>query len=186
MLRRALELLDEHAPVSVVLTDQRMPNMSGVEFLKEVWQRHPATVRMILTGFADMEAIIEAINDGHVYSYITKPWEPDHLKQVMKQATDHYALALENERLLIASQARQRVPRSRDGSARYRCALAVDADGVVQAINKPARDYLAIDGDPRGALVGGRAAQATTWTASEAIARETAAATRPSPSKRWT
>ncbi len=148
--RRALEMLDEHAPIAVVLTDQRMPNMSGVEFLKEVWLRHPATVRMILTGFADMEAIIEAINDGHVYAYITKPWEPDQLKLVMKQAADHYALALENERLLThlkhANVYLEAVMDQLDTGA-----LAVDADGVIQAINKPARDYLALDSDPRGA-----------------------------------
>ena len=70
--RRALELLDENAPVAVVLTDQRMPNMSGVEFLTEVWRRHPATVRMILTGFADMEAIIQAINDGQSRSTVVE------------------------------------------------------------------------------------------------------------------
>ena len=93
--RRALEILDEHAPIAVVLTDQRMPNMSGVEFLREVWQRHPTTMRIILTGFADMGAIIEAINDGHVYAYIAKPWEPDHLKQVMKQAVNHHQLTLD-------------------------------------------------------------------------------------------
>ena len=68
--RRALDLLDQHAPFAAVLTDQRMPNMSGVEFVTEVWKRHPATVRMILTGFSDMEAIIQAINDGHVYAYV--------------------------------------------------------------------------------------------------------------------
>ena len=147
--RRALELLDENAPVAVVLTDQRMPNMSGVEFLTEVWRRHPATVRMILTGFADMEAIIQAINDGHVYSYITKPWEPDQLKQLMKQAVDHYDLAVENERLLTylkqANVFLEAVMDELDTGA-----LAVDAAGVIQAINRPARDYLALEGDPRG------------------------------------
>ena len=70
-----------------------MPEMSGVEFVSEVRRRHPATVRIILTGFSDMDAIIQAINDGHVYAYITKPWEPDELKQVMKRAVDHYRLA---------------------------------------------------------------------------------------------
>ena len=88
--RRALDILDQNAPIAAVLTDQRMPNMSGVEFVTEVWKRHPSTVRMILTGFSDMEAIIKAINDGHVYAYVTKPWEPDQLKQLMKQAVDHY------------------------------------------------------------------------------------------------
>jgi CheY-like chemotaxis protein len=147
--RRALEVLDEHAPFAVVLSDQRMPNMSGVQFLKQVWSRHPATVRMILTGFADMEAIIAAINDGHVYSYITKPWEPDQLKQVMKQAVDHYQLASENERLLTdlkhANVYLEAVMDQLDTGA-----LAVDADGVIQAANRPVRDYLALEGDLRG------------------------------------
>ena len=100
--RRALDLLDEKAPIAAVLTDQRMPDMSGVEFVTEVCRRHPATVRMILTGFSDMDAIIQAINAGHVYSYITKPWEPEQLKQLMKQAVEHHKLAAENERLLNA------------------------------------------------------------------------------------
>jgi FixJ family two-component response regulator len=147
--RRALELLDENAPVAAVLTDQRMPNMSGVEFLKEVWRRHPSTVRMILTGFADMDAIIEAINDGHVYAYISKPWEPDHLKQVMKQAVNHYELSVENERLLEdlkhANVFLEAVMDELDTGA-----LAMDAEGVIQAVNRPARDYLALAGDSRG------------------------------------
>lgn len=147
--RRALELLEEHGPFAVVLTDQRMPNMSGVDFLKEVWHRYPSTVCMILTGFADMEAIIEAINHGHVYAYITKPWEPDHLKQVVKRAVDHHALALDNDRLLVdlkhATVFLEAVMDQLDTGA-----LAVDAAGVIQAANRPARDYLALEGDPRG------------------------------------
>ena len=147
--RRALELLDEREDVAVVLTDQRMPNMSGVEFLKEVWKRHPATVRMILTGFADMDAIIEAINDGHVYAYIAKPWEPDHLKQVMKQAVKHYELTVENERLLTdlkhANVYLEAVMDQLDTGA-----LAMDADGIIQASNRPVRDYLALEGELRG------------------------------------
>jgi len=147
--RRALELLDEKAPITVVLTDQRMPNMSGVEFLTEVCRRHPATVRIILTGFADMNAIIEAINDGHVYAYISKPWEPDHLKQVMKQAVGHYELSVENERLLTdlkhANVYLEAVMDELDIGA-----LALDVEGVIQAANRPLRDYLALEGDPRG------------------------------------
>lgn len=147
--RRALELLDEKAPITVVLTDQRMPNMSGVEFLTEVCRRHPATVRIILTGFADMNAIIEAINDGHVYAYISKPWEPDHLKQVMKQAVGHYELSVENERLLRdlkhANVYLEAVMDELDIGA-----LALDVEGVIQAANRPLRDYLALEGDPRG------------------------------------
>jgi FixJ family two-component response regulator len=147
--RRALELLDEKAPVAVVLSDQRMPNMSGVEFLREVTRRHPETVRIILTGFADMDAIIDAINDGHVYAYITKPWEPDHLKQVMKQAVDHHALSTENARLLTrlkrANVFLEAVMDHLDTGA-----LAVDAEGAIQAVNRPVRDYLALEGELRG------------------------------------
>jgi response regulator RpfG family c-di-GMP phosphodiesterase len=147
--RRALEILDEKSPVAVVLTDQRMPNMSGVEFLREVTRRHPETVRIILTGFADMDAIIDAINDGHVYAYITKPWEPDHLKQVMKQAVDHHALSTENARLLTrlkrANVFLEAVMDHLDTGA-----LAVDAEGAIQAVNRPVRDYLALEGELRG------------------------------------
>lgn len=61
---KALDLLESEGPVAIVLSDQRMPEMTGVEFLSEVFRRHPDTVRIILTGFADMDAIIHAINDG--------------------------------------------------------------------------------------------------------------------------
>ena len=147
--RSALELLDEKGPFAVVLTDQRMPNMDGVQFLTEVCRRHPETVRMILTGFSDMQAIIQAINDGHVYAYISKPWEPEHLKQVMKRAVDHYELMVENGRLVTdlkrANVFLEAVMDQLDTGA-----LAVDAAGVIQADNLPARQYLALTGDLRG------------------------------------
>jgi CheY-like chemotaxis protein len=152
--RRALEILAEQAPVAVVLTDQRMPSMSGVEFLREVWRRHPSTVRMILTGFADMDAILGAINDGHVYAYVTKPWEPDHLKQVMKQAVEHHRLAVENERLLTrlkrANVFLEAVMDELDTGA-----LAVDAAGIVQAANRPLVQQLGLPAELRGKPLAG-------------------------------
>jgi CheY-like chemotaxis protein len=147
--RRALEMLDQNAPFAAVLTDQRMPDMSGVEFVTEVWRRHPATVRMILTGFSDMEAIIQAINDGHVYSYITKPWEPEQLKQLMKQAVEHYQLTVENERLLADLQ-RANLFLAAVMDELDTGAIAVDANDVVQAVNRPVREYLGLEQDPRG------------------------------------
>ena len=80
--REALALLDRSAPVAVVISDQRMPEMTGVELLAEVYARQPNTMRIILTGFADMDATIGAINAGHVYAYVTEPWEPDQLVEV--------------------------------------------------------------------------------------------------------
>src|SRR5262245_61961364 len=147
--RRALDLLETKGPFAVVLTDQRMPDMSGVEFLTEVWRRHPTTVRMILTGFSDMDAIIQAINDGHIYAYITKPWEPDHLKQVIKRAVEHHKLAVENERLVGDLQRANRfleaVMDELDSGA-----IALDPDGVIRAANRPVREYFGLDRDPRG------------------------------------
>jgi CheY-like chemotaxis protein len=147
--RRALDLLEQHAPIAAVLTDQRMPNMSGVEFVAEVWKRHPSTVRMILTGFSDTETIIQAINDGHVYAYVTKPWEPDQLKQLMKQAVEHHRLASENERLIEnvqnANVFLEAVMDQLDTGA-----IAVDSSGVIQAVNRPMREYLGLGGSLRG------------------------------------
>jgi CheY-like chemotaxis protein len=143
----ALDLLDQKQPVAAVLTDQRMPNMSGVEFVTEVCKRYPQTVRMVLTGFSDMDAIIQAINDGHVYAYITKPWEPDQLKQLMKQAVEHYKLSVENERLLQdlhrANVFLEAVMDELDTGA-----LAVDAAGAIQAANRPVRQVLGLERDP--------------------------------------
>ncbi|MBW2665787.1 MAG: response regulator [Deltaproteobacteria bacterium] len=147
--RRALDILDEKAPIAVVLTDQRMPNMSGVEFVTEVCRRNPATVSMILTGFSDMDAIIQAVNDGHIYAYITKPWEPDQLKQLMKQAVDRYQLAALNQRLLEdlknSNVYLEAVMDHLDTGA-----IAVDSAGRVQAVNRPVREYLGLQGEFHG------------------------------------
>jgi FixJ family two-component response regulator len=150
--RDGLAKLDEHAPVAVVISDQRMPEMTGVEFLARVVERHPTTVRIILTGFADMDATIQAINDGHVYAYVTKPWEPDELRQVVVRAVQHHQLSRENERLLAelrgANVFLKGVVDELDTGA-----LAVDAGGVVRAANRRAREYLCVDGDPGGQLL---------------------------------
>ena len=147
--QKALVVLDEQAPIACVITDQRMPGMTGVEFLAEVCIRHPDTVRIMLTGFADLTATIEAINDGHVYAYVNKPWEPDELKQIVKRAVEHNKLAAENSRLVGELRSTNFfleavMDRLNTG------ALAVDALGIVRAANKPACDYLSLRDDPRG------------------------------------
>jgi CheY-like chemotaxis protein len=146
---QGLELLERDGPVAVVISDQRMPEMTGVEFLAKVFEMEPTTARIILTGFADMNAIIRAINDGHVYAYITKPWEPADLKQVVRRAVDHHALAVENERLMSdlhdANVILEAIMDQLDTGA-----IAIDATGVVRAANRPARDWLGLDRDPRG------------------------------------
>ena len=101
----ALELLDQHE-VAVIITDQRMPSMTGVELLKRSADRRPHMVRILLTGYTDLEALVEAVNCGLVYMYVSKPWNNDDLKLRVSRAVQHYEtnkrqhlLAANNERL---------------------------------------------------------------------------------------
>ncbi len=147
--RKALDLLDTYAPVAAVITDQRMPEMTGVEFLARVCERHPTTTRIILTGFADMDAIVQAINEGHVYAYVAKPWEPEELKQLVRRAVDHHRLLLENQRLLDDLR-RANVFLAAAMDEIHMGALVVDSEGVVQAANRAVREWLGLEKDPRG------------------------------------
>ncbi len=94
----ALTLLEQEA-VHVVISDQRMPVMSGAEFLAQVRERWPRCIRIMLTGFSDIEAVIDAINKGGIHAYITKPWDPIDLKLRIEQAYEVHSLRDERERL---------------------------------------------------------------------------------------
>ena len=96
--REALEILKDH-PVNAIITDQRMHGMSGVELLKRTLKVQPDAVRIILTGYTEVEDLMDAINEGHVHRYITKPWEPFTLQQSVKQEIRHRELKQENSRL---------------------------------------------------------------------------------------
>jgi len=84
----ALELLDAETGMSVVVSDERMPEMTGHELLRQVRERHPWTVRIMLTGQADHEAIVSAINEGEVFRFLSKPCPADDLKRVLQQALE--------------------------------------------------------------------------------------------------
>lgn len=94
-----LQLLEENEPVPLVISDYRMPGMSGVEFLKTVYERWPETVRIVLSGYADTAAIVEAINEGHIYKFIPKPWNDDQLRVTIAKAVEVYFLRRENTHL---------------------------------------------------------------------------------------
>ncbi|HYJ46530.1 MAG TPA: HD domain-containing phosphohydrolase, partial [Pyrinomonadaceae bacterium] len=85
----ALRLLNQH-DVALLITDQRMPGMSGIELLKRTVAQRPHMVRMILTGYTDVSALVEAINCGHVYKYVTKPWDNADLRLTVERALEHY------------------------------------------------------------------------------------------------
>jgi len=86
--RKALEILAQEGEMAVIISDQRMPEMNGTEFLSLTVEKFPDTIRILLTGFTDVEDLVEAINSGQVFKYITKPWNPERLKNLVEQATD--------------------------------------------------------------------------------------------------
>lgn len=102
---QALEVLSKEGEVAVIISDQRMPEMKGTEFLSQTVPQFPDTVRIILTGFTDVEDLVEAINSGQVYKYITKPWDPNELKAVVDRAAETYDLLKQRtEELNLAQQ----------------------------------------------------------------------------------
>jgi len=93
-----LKLFEENG-VHLVISDQRMPQMSGTEFLSVVKERYPDTIRVVLTGYTDVDAITESINKGHVYKFLLKPWNDQSLKLEIRQALDQYDLIQANKLL---------------------------------------------------------------------------------------
>jgi response regulator RpfG family c-di-GMP phosphodiesterase len=101
LLRREFRVLKAHSAqegcrimqeeeVHIVMSDQRMPQITGVELLAKVKSRYPHAVRMLFTGFADLESIIAAINQGHIYGFLKKPWQPEELEAAVRQAAAEY------------------------------------------------------------------------------------------------
>ncbi|MFH1027118.1 MAG: response regulator, partial [Pseudomonadota bacterium] len=95
-----LNILEETGPFQVVISDYRMPVMNGVEFLKAVYDRWPETVRIVLSGYADAGAIVAAINEGHIYKFIPKPWNDEELRVTIQNSLERYFLLKRNRELL--------------------------------------------------------------------------------------
>ncbi|CAN5711270.1 hypothetical protein BH23PLA1_BH23PLA1_17360 [soil metagenome] len=114
LLRREFRVLKAHSAeegfkllqdeeVHIIMTDQRMPQVTGVELLSKAKARNPQAIRMLFTGYADLESIIAAINQGHIYQFLKKPWQPEDLQAAVRQAATEYerlsATAEESDRL---------------------------------------------------------------------------------------
>jgi two-component system response regulator HupR/HoxA len=95
----ALEVLKQQE-IALIIADQRMPEMTGVELLEQILQINPHIIRIILTGYTDTASLVQAINKGHIYQYITKPWERQEIRIIVKRALESYELTLENNRLI--------------------------------------------------------------------------------------
>lgn len=90
----------EREHIQVVISDQRMPGMNGVEFFERIKHKYPDALKLILTGYSDIEAVIGAINEGQVFRYVTKPWNPEELDIIIKEAFEKHELITNNRKLM--------------------------------------------------------------------------------------
>jgi response regulator RpfG family c-di-GMP phosphodiesterase len=165
-----LELLAQHE-VGVVITDQRMPEMTGVEFLGRVKERYPDTMRIVLSGYTELKSVTDAINQGAVYKFLTKPWDDDLLRKHVEDAFLHHELRGENQRLAAELQKNnaeleQRVlEKTRELTLNLHAlsvahdvceslplaVLVIDDDGMIVVANRSAHRLM---GAPVGGLLG--------------------------------
>jgi len=101
--RDALKILKQES-VHIILSDQRMPGMEGVELLSQARGEHPGAIRVMFTGYTDVKAVIDAINRGGIFRYLAKPWQPDELLAVLRQAGAEYDRQAGQRRLLMDLQ----------------------------------------------------------------------------------
>ena len=95
-----LEKLQQNdGPVSMIISDQRMPEMNGAAFLEKAKSIYPDAIRYLLTGYSDLEAVVDAVNRGEIHRYLTKPWNDEDLVLQVKQSLEHFELTSENRRL---------------------------------------------------------------------------------------
>ncbi|MEM9502987.1 MAG: SpoIIE family protein phosphatase [Cyanobacteria bacterium P01_E01_bin.43] len=104
---KALQVLAEVGEMAVIISDQRMPRMNGTEFLSRTVEQFPDTIRIVLTGYTDVEDLVEAINSGKVFKYITKPWKPADLKTVVMQAAETFRVVKQRTRALTQALSRE-------------------------------------------------------------------------------
>ncbi|MBC7514471.1 MAG: response regulator [Herminiimonas sp.] len=99
-----LAVLGSH-PIDVIVSDQRMPGMTGVEFLSLAKTRHPETIRIVLSGYTELQSVTDAVNEGAIYKFLTKPWDDTKLRGHIREAFERKELAEENRRLVQEVQA---------------------------------------------------------------------------------
>ena len=176
----ALKVLSEEGEVGVIISDQRMPEMKGTEFLSKTVPEFPDTVRIILTGFTDVEDLVDAINAGQVYRYITKPWDPEELRNVVERASETYDLIKQqNEALHLAEKQSKLMVTVGQLAAQpmaMDAVLAFLAEGFGQILQADACTILLTEGDRKAGCYGetSEAATAANEMVLEAIATQSA------------
>ncbi|MGD1913406.1 MAG: GAF domain-containing protein [Rivularia sp. (in: cyanobacteria)] len=137
----ALELLAKEGDVSVIISDQRMPMMSGTEFLSLTATQYPDIIRIILTGYTDVEDLVEAINAGKVFKYVTKPWEAEELKALVRQALDTHNVLRARTHELTRTLRQESLLNTVTNTIRS----ALDYRQILQAIVDNVGDMLEVD-----------------------------------------
>jgi response regulator RpfG family c-di-GMP phosphodiesterase len=94
-----LKLMRENV-VHIIMTDQRMPKVTGVELLKSIRTGHPQAIRMLFTGYSDLDSVIAAINQGHIFRFLKKPWQPEDLEEAVREAAAEYDRLVDGADLL--------------------------------------------------------------------------------------
>ncbi|HRH49737.1 MAG TPA: response regulator [Panacibacter sp.] len=93
------KILDSNKQISVILSDQRMPKTTGIEFFESILEQYPDPIRILITGYTDINAVIDSINRGQVYKYLSKPWNDNDIKNFIEKAYEVYKLRKENKEL---------------------------------------------------------------------------------------
>lgn len=134
----------ERERVDILLCDQRMPGVSGVEFLKLARTQWPDTVRIIISGYTDSEDIIRGINEAGIYQYLLKPWQPDQLLLTLKNAADMNRLQLENQRLSLELRTAEPTLKQRVASKQAQVKAKFSIDQLVRAPDSPLNTVCAL------------------------------------------
>mgnify|MGYP001799287504 FL=1 len=134
--QEALDCLKQHGEMAIIISDQRMPKMNGTELLSLTTEDYPDTIRIVLTGYTDVEDLVDAINSGQVFKYITKPWKPNELRQVIDQAANTYRIVKQRTRALSQSLKKEELYNSITTTIRSSLDYASTLWAVVKALGQ--------------------------------------------------
>lgn len=138
----ALKVFEENPEITVVVADQRMPGMTGVELLRHVRKINPDVVRIILTAYTDVTDVIDSINQGKIYHFVVKPWGEEELLQLLKKATNTYLLINENKRLFVELDEKNEILKSDIARRKELEAILLRRDMVLAAVTNMAQALL--------------------------------------------